>query len=106
MGARIKMTVVGDDKAQRSIYRTVGSGGSFGASPLAQHIGLGKSAQIVGLEIWWPTSNTRQTFTNVPRDQFIEIQEFAKDYTKLLRKPSRLGGTGRKTALAAGASEQ
>ena len=42
IGARIKVTVQDQAGAPRSIYRTVGSGGSFGGSPLTQHIGLGK----------------------------------------------------------------
>ena len=61
IGARITLTVENEGRGTRSIHRTVGSGGSFGASPLEQHIGLGKSARIVELEIWWPMSNTRQT---------------------------------------------
>ena len=44
------------------------------------------------LEIWWPASNTRQTFSNVTPNQSIEIKELATDYTKLDRKPYRLGG--------------
>lgn len=95
IGARIKVTVQNEGKPARSIYRTVGSGGSFGASPLTQHIGLGKSARIVDLEIWWPTSNSRQNFADVAVDQFLEIKEFAKDYTKLVRHPFRLGGPAR-----------
>ena len=35
-------------------YREVNSGGSFGASPLAQHIGLGKADRIKRLEVEWP----------------------------------------------------
>jgi hypothetical protein len=92
IGARIHLTVENEGKPPRSIYRTVGSGGSFGASPLQQHIGLGKSAKIRDLEIWWPTSNTKQNFSNVGINQFIEIKEFAKEYTKLERRPFRLGG--------------
>src|SRR5215470_9933188 len=34
MGARIKVTVKNEGNPSRAIYRTVGSGGSFGASPL------------------------------------------------------------------------
>ena len=64
-----------------------------------QHIGLGKSARIVDLEIWWPASNTRQNFTNVDKNQFIEIKEFAKDYTKLERHSFRLGGANSERAL-------
>lgn len=96
IGARIKVTVQDEGKAMRSIYRTVGSGGSFGASPLTQHIGLGKSAHILDLEIWWPASNSRQHFSNVAANQFLEIKEFAKDYAKLERHPFRLGARQRK----------
>ena len=99
IGARIKLTVANVRGAERSIYRTVGSGGSFGASPLAQHIGLGKSARIVELEIWWPASDTRQTFTGVDKNQFLEIKEFAKNYQKLDRHAFSLGGTKRTAAL-------
>jgi hypothetical protein len=95
LGARIKVSVLEGGKIQRSIYRTVGSGGSFGASPLQQHIGLGKSAETVNLEIWWPTSNTRQNFTNLKVDQFIEIKEFATEYSKLEKRAFRLGGNRR-----------
>jgi hypothetical protein len=91
IGARIHLTVDQDGQPPRSIYRTVGSGGSFGASPLQQHIGLGPSAKIASLEIRWPRSGTRQNFLNVGTNQFIEIKEFAKDYSKLKRVSFRLG---------------
>jgi tetratricopeptide (TPR) repeat protein len=91
IGARIHVTVEDEGKPPRSIYRTVGSGGSFGASPLQQHIGLGKTAKITNLEIWWPASGTRQNFVNVRTNQFIEVKEFAKDYTKLERQGFRIG---------------
>ena len=92
IGARIKVTVQDQGQAERSVYRTVSSGGSFGANPMEQHIGLGKSAKISNLEIWWPTSNTRQNFSNVTPNQFIEVKEFAKDFTPLKRTAVRLGG--------------
>jgi hypothetical protein len=94
MGARIKITVENEGQT-RSIYRTVGSGGSFGASPMEQHIGLGKSARILNVEIWWPTSNTRQEFSGVGKNQFLEVKEFAKEPVKLERRSFRLGGAGR-----------
>jgi hypothetical protein len=102
IGARIKVTVRDQGQPERSIYRTVSSGGSFGANPMEQHIGLGRSAQILNLEIWWPTSNTRQNFSNVGTNQFIEIKEFARDYTQLKRTPVSLGGP-KKAGIASGA---
>src|ERR1019366_4339201 len=101
IGARIRVTVKNEggpkhNDETRSIYRTVGSGGSFGASPLQQHIGLGKAAQIVSIEILWPGgSRTPQTFSNVGKNQFLEIKEFGAEYTKLERLPVRLGGAKR-----------
>jgi len=91
LGARIELTVDNQGRGPRTIYRTVGSGGSFGASPLQQHIGLGKDARILKLEIWWPASNTRQVFADVQTDRFLEIKEFAKDYTRLERPRFQLG---------------
>jgi hypothetical protein len=83
VGARIKITVENSGQGTRLIQRTVGSGGSFGASPLQQHIGLGKAARILEVEVWWPTSKTRQRFTNVDKNQSIEINEAAASYRRL-----------------------
>ena len=47
IGARITVDGRGRDGATRSIHRTVNSGGSFGASPLEQHIGLGAGVRSV-----------------------------------------------------------
>ena len=92
MGARIKVIVENTPSGRRSIYRTVNSGGTFGASPLQQHIGLGKAARIVDVEIFWPVSNTRQHFANVAKNQVVEIRELTDRATPLVRKASPLGG--------------
>ena len=93
IGARITVTVENEGRGTRTIHRSVGSGGSFGASPLEQHIGLGKAARIVGLEIWWPASNTRQRLTGLGKNQFIEIVELERSYTAIERRHITLGGT-------------
>jgi hypothetical protein len=92
IGARIKLTVENEGRGTRSIYRSVGSGGSFGASPLEQHIGLGKSARILELEIWWPASNTRQRVDGLAKNQSVEVTELTRNYPSLERRPIRLGG--------------
>jgi hypothetical protein len=92
IGARIHLTVTNAGGAPREIFRTVGSGASFGASPLEQHIGIGRSAKILNMEIWWPTSNTRQNFRDVGVDQFIQVKEFEPSFTTLTRKAYQLGG--------------
>src|SRR5205085_1793865 len=51
IGAKIKVTLAGTGGIR---YREVSSGGSFGASPLTQHVGLGKGARMASIEIVWP----------------------------------------------------
>jgi tetratricopeptide (TPR) repeat protein len=101
IGARIKVTVTNEGKGERSIYRWVSSGASFGASPLEQHVGLGPSAHIENIEIrWGGPANTVQTITNVEKNQVIEVKEGVSGYTVLARKKFRLGGAARAEAAA------
>ena len=102
VGAQIKVTVSDESGHVRSIYRTVGDTSSFGSNPMEQHIGLGHNAHIVSLETWWPASNSRQTFTEVDKNQFIAIKEFDKSYIALDRKPFQLGGPDEESPKSAG----
>jgi len=97
IGARIKVTVKNKGQGTRAIWRTVGFQSSFGGSPLRQHIGLGTSAEILRIEVWWPGTPAPQAFSNVGKRQFIEIQEGAAQYKKLAYSPYRLGGANRRT---------
>ena len=90
IGVRIAVTVTNSGQGRRTIYRTVGSGGSFGESPLQQHIGLGKAAKIESIEVFWPSSKTKQNFANVTANQFFEIKESAGSLTKLERRSFRV----------------
>jgi hypothetical protein len=90
IGARVTVTVEGDG-GRRVVHRQVASGGSFGASPFHQHIGLGAGVRRVDLEIWWPTSHTRQRFTDVGKNRFLEIAEFAAAPKPLERPVLPLG---------------
>jgi hypothetical protein len=96
VGARITVTVTDENGQTRAMHRTVGSGGSFGASPLLQHIGLGKGAKTVDVEVWWPTTDSRQQFHDVGKNRWLQIDEFAKNYAPLKREPVRLGGAARR----------
>ena len=87
IGARISAIVV-ENEERRSIYKHVNSGGTFGANPLRQTIGLGNASKIERLEIVWPTTGITQTFQNVPSNQFIQIVEGEDQYTTIkLKKP-------------------
>src|SRR6185436_3668165 len=80
IGAKITLTVDGSGTPSPIRYREVTSGGSFGASPLLQHIGVGKAKIVKTVEIKWPVSGTTQVFHDVPVDGRIEITELADTY--------------------------
>jgi hypothetical protein len=83
IGARIRVDVE-TEAGVRTIRREVSSGGSFGANPLSQTIGLGKCLRIRLLEVRWPASGTAQRFADVPLDSRLRIEE----------GNDRLGGRG------------
>jgi hypothetical protein len=74
IGARIQVTIV-EDGTERNIYKHVNSGGSFGANPLRQSIGLGAATRIKSLRIDWPTSGTTQVFASVEPSHVYRITE-------------------------------
>jgi hypothetical protein len=89
IGARIRVDFRENGK-QRSIYRHVSSGGSFGSQPFRQEIGLGLATSIDVLEIFWPTTGRVQKFLNVGVDRFLKIHEGQDHYEEIqLKKASR-----------------
>lgn len=80
IGARIRADII-DAGTRRSVYRHVNSGGSFGANPLRQTLGLGKATRIETLEITWPTTGRTQTFRNVAVDRLLDIVEDEAAFT-------------------------
>ena len=74
IGARIRVTVQ-SLSGERNYYKTVGTGGSFGASTLRQEIGLGQAQAITRVEIYWPRTGKTQTLTGLRMDQFYKVNE-------------------------------
>jgi hypothetical protein len=95
VGARITATIRTRDGRTHAVYRTVGQGGSFGVSPLEQHIGLGRNVRRVDLDIAWPVSGTRQHFGDVGVNRWLRIEEGDAHVTRVSRKPIHLGGARR-----------
>jgi hypothetical protein len=76
IGAKIKV-VAKTPAGERSIYKTVNSGGSFGANPLRQELGLGDARSIERLEIFWPTTGKTQVLTGLAMDGAYRVKEDA-----------------------------
>jgi hypothetical protein len=88
IGARVAVTVEGET-GPRTIHRTVGSGGSFGASPLRQEIGLGAARRIRSVEIVWPASGLRQTVGGLSPGRRYRVRE-GEPAREVRRVPIRL----------------
>jgi len=54
IGARVELEVVDSRGGSRTIRRTVGTGGSFGAGSLMLQVGLGRAVRVRELRIRWP----------------------------------------------------
>jgi hypothetical protein len=82
IGARITLRLREAEGGSALRHREVTSGGSFGANPLVQHIGVGKASVIETLEVEWPASRSRQVFRQVPVNRFLEIRELEESYAR------------------------
>jgi hypothetical protein len=89
IGARIKV-VVRTEEGERSIYRTVGSGGSFGASPLRQEFGLGRAKAIIRAEIFWPVTGITQVVSGLELDHGYQVREGAAAATPMVLRSFQL----------------
>ena len=75
VGALIRVDVVDKDGGRRSIWRVVGTGGTFGSSPLEQHIGLGESARIERVMVRWPATGREQVFDDLAPGRAYRLVE-------------------------------
>jgi hypothetical protein len=91
VGALVQVVATGPD-GERSIWRTVGTGGSFGSSSLQLEIGLGSSTAIDRVEVHWPnTESTREVFRGLEPRAFYRLREGAKAPQRLERQRFPLG---------------
>lgn len=91
VGARLR-AVFEDGGKERTIWREVGSGGSFGANPLRQMLGLGKATRVKTLEITWPRSGKKQTLQDLAVDRLVRIVEGTDGCTEVSLPRVVLGG--------------
>ncbi|HZN03866.1 MAG TPA: CRTAC1 family protein [Candidatus Polarisedimenticolia bacterium] len=94
IGARLRV-VVTTAAGERSLHRTVRSGGSFGCSPLRQEIGLGDATGVARVEIRWPGSDGLEVLTGLEPDRRYLIRQGESAARPLSLAPVRLGGKER-----------
>ena len=79
VGSRLEIVVSTADTTRR-IFRTVNSGGSFGASSFVQHIGLGDAVTVDTLYVTWAGSRIKQVLTGLPADRRYTIEEARSEH--------------------------
>ena len=83
LGARLRVTVRDADGGERRVERVVTTGGSFGASPLRQHIGLGRATAVREVAVVWPGSGLRQVWSDLPLKTLVELREGAPGFVRV-----------------------
>ena len=86
IGTQLRVDVV-EGGQRRSLYRWVGSGGSFGGNPLRQYVGLGSAERVAQLVVFWPQSDREQVFDEVPSNAIIRVTE-GRDQLEILALPA------------------
>jgi tetratricopeptide (TPR) repeat protein len=74
IGARIRLRVR-TEQGERSLYATVGAGGSFGDSSLQQELGLGQARSLEAVEITWPATGRTEVYRGLAMDRVWKIRE-------------------------------
>ena len=78
IGARVAIDVLDGAGGMRTLYRTVGTGGSFGAGPLEMHVGLGTASRIAQVRVQWPDrARTTTTYDTITPDAHYRIVQGA-----------------------------
>jgi len=84
IGTRIKVELK-TGNGTRYLYRTVGSGGSFGCSPLRAEIGLKGAEGIAAVEVLWPATGQVQRLTGLLSDRSYRVREDASAAVEVAR---------------------
>ena len=104
IGARIKVELKGSS-GTRHLHRTVGSGGSFGGSPLRAEIGLRDAESIASIEVFWPATGRSQRLVGLLRDRWYRVREDASAAVEVVRRSFKIKTATRSPRGKAGGSQ-
>jgi hypothetical protein len=83
LGARLEVALE-TASGTRFLYRTVGSGGSFGGAPLRQEIGLGDARALQWVKVFWPASGETQRVDGLQPRHRYRIREGTREASEVL----------------------
>ena len=66
IGARVEIIAADSSGKTRTLWRTIGTGGSFGSGSLQLHVGLGSAVRVPMVRVTWPDSlRSTSSYTNL-----------------------------------------
>ncbi len=97
IGAKVRVDF-NDGISDRSIYRTVSTGGSFGSNSLRLELGLSNAKSIDKLVVQWPNAERKiQEWENLPVNGFLKIKEGVDEIENLGLKKIEFSKTNNNT---------
>ena len=84
VGGRVRVRVRQPDGRTRDIHHLIGSGGSFGANPLAPQLGLGDAVAVEFVEITWPATQQTQRWSALKLDRAYRLREGDPSATEVI----------------------
>ncbi len=98
IGAVVRVAASGPD-GERELWRTVGTGGSFGSSSLQLEVGLGTATRIDSVAVRWPSAAGKtEVFRGLEPRAAYRLREGAGQAERLERPRIHLGGAGETAA--------
>jgi hypothetical protein len=74
IGARVELLLADSAGTERTVHRTVGTGGSFGATSLQVHVGLGNAVRVKHVRVTWPdAARSANTWPNLAPNRAYRI---------------------------------
>ncbi|MBI1226903.1 MAG: CRTAC1 family protein [Bacteroidetes bacterium] len=87
IGSKIAVHVANEDGTKKTVFSTVNTGGSFGASSLQQEIGLGAAKSIEEIEVFWAQPGpANSVYHDIPLNSFVKLGEGSDNAEILERK--------------------
>ncbi|MEP6621493.1 MAG: CRTAC1 family protein [bacterium] len=91
IGARVEIVVADSSGVERTLHRTIGTGGSFGSGSLQLHVGLGAATTVRRLNITWPdAARSKASYSNLAVRQTYRIVQGGQPVL-LVRPPVVMG---------------
>ncbi len=80
IGARVAIHTLDDEGKEKTFFKRVNTGGTFGSGPLRVESGLGNAREIEKIVVHWPKPGETEVYESPPINRILKIKEGERDY--------------------------